>query len=79
MCVCDNVMLVFLSVTVLQTPLHCAILDLKLDIFKLLLSYGADFSKQDGSGLTPLALAENMELDEYVEEMEEEQGDWKGC
>ena len=63
----------------LQTPLHCAILDLKLDIFKLLLSYGADFSKQDGSGLTPLALAENMELDEYVEEMEEEQGDERGC
>lgn len=57
-----------------QTPLHCAIIDLKLDIFKLLLSHGADFTRLDGTGLTPIALAENMELDEYVEEMEEEQG-----
>lgn len=57
-----------------QTPLHCAIIDLKLDIFKLLLSYGADFTKADGSGLSPMALAENMELNEYLQEMEEEQG-----
>ncbi|XP_062618443.1 leucine-rich repeat serine/threonine-protein kinase 1-like, partial [Saccostrea cucullata] len=54
------------------TPLHCAIIDLKLEFFKLLLSHGADFTKQDNSGLTPKAVAENMELDEYVEEMEEE-------
>ncbi|XP_061195487.1 putative ankyrin repeat domain-containing protein 19 [Saccostrea echinata] len=62
-----------------MTPLHCAIIDLKLDIFKLLLSHGADFTKQDGSGLTPKTVAENMELDEYVEEMEEEQAFAEAC
>uniref|UniRef100_K1R5J3 non-specific serine/threonine protein kinase n=1 Tax=Magallana gigas TaxID=29159 RepID=K1R5J3_MAGGI len=62
-----------------MTPLHQAIIDLKLDIFKLLLSYGADITKPDGSGLSPMALAENMELNDYLQEMEEEQAFAEAC
>ena len=63
-----------ISLLILQTRLHQAVMDDKREMIQLLLRHGADTNLADDSGLSPLNLARNIGSRGILKIFEQEDG-----